>query len=371
MFFVYFVGSTAITLFFIKVILFGKDKMKLPSWQMWGYLSAIFVSTIFTSHAYTSLWGYYSRFNGGLVSYLVFFGLYIVVVNFLNRERAKKILTAVGLSLFPVSLYGMFQISQQTRIFSTLGQPNWLASYIVFVLPLVIGLAVSEKENLKKYFWMATIIFAFANLWFTSSLSGVAGLLVSFLYLASSYRKKVFNKWVLIGLTVCLIFGAFNYGFIKDRVSDALVISTDPTSYKVSDPGLIRMGLWQGSLRLSTSSPKNFLVGTGPETFPYQFPFFRPDFLNYSSEWDFILNKPHNFYLEILVESGILALIFYGAIMFKAIFLSEKNGINKFLVAGLLGFFATNFFGWPTVYTSLLFWLWLAILGSSIKSEFQ
>ncbi len=105
---------------------------------------------------------------------------------------------------------------------------------------------------------------------------------------------------------------------------------------------------------MATSSPKNLLLGIGPETFPYEFPFFREDFLNYSSEWDFILNKPHNYYFEILVELGVIALVFYLLIMVKTL-----GHENKFMVAGVLGFYVTNIFGWPTVCTSLLFWIWL------------
>jgi len=357
MFFVYFVGSTLLAVFLTSRILFGGKKLMLPDWRVLGFLGLIFLSTIFSSHFYTSIWGYYSRFNGGLVSYLVFFGIYFVGINFLDQGKKKKVINAVCLSLFPISLYGIFQISEYDRIFSTLGQPNWLASYIVFVLPVVVGLAVREKEDLKRYFWMATAGFALVNLWFASSLSGVLGLVASFLYLAVVFRKKVFNKWTLVGLLVFLLFGAMNLSFFKDRMSDALVFSTDPESYKVSDPGLIRAGLWEGSLNMSVANPKNLLLGVGPETFPYEFPFFREGFLNYSSEWNFILNKPHNYYLEILVETGALALIFYFLIMFKTF--KHKN---KFMVAGLVGFYATNFFGWPTVYTSLLFWLWLSFM---------
>jgi len=232
------------------------------------------------------------------------------------------------------------------------------------VLPVVIGQAIKEKEDLKRYLWVATAGFSFVCLWFTSSLSGVLGVVAGFLYLAVFYRKKIFNKWTLVGLLVFLLFGALNFSYFKDRISDALVISTNPESYKVSDPGLIRLGLWKGSLNMSVENPKNFLIGIGPETFPYEFPFFRQDFLNYSSEWDFILNKPHNYYLEILVETGLPALILYLLLMLRTLKYEDK-----FMVAGLVGFFATNFFGWPTVYGSLLFWLWLSFMNVESKNR--
>jgi O-antigen ligase len=188
-------------------------------------------------------------------------------------------------------------------------------------------------------------------------------------YLLISFRSEK-PPSAIIGISIFIVFGALNFGFIKDRVSDAVNISTDPESYNISDSGLIRVGLWRGSLSLATSSPKNFLVGTGPETFPYEFPFYRPDFLNYSSEWAFILNKPHNYYLEILTESGIFALVSYLVIVIKTIFV-RRGGMNRFLTAGLVGLFATSVFGWPTVYTSLLFWMWLALLSKKGYKSFK
>jgi O-antigen ligase len=97
------------------------------------------------------------------------------------------------------------------------------------------------------------------------------------------------------------------------------------------------------------------IIGTGPETFPYEFQKFRPPELNYSSEWDFVFNKPHNYYLELLTTIGAVGTLFYLLIVFK----SMGSG-DKFYVPGLVAFYVTNVFGWPTVTTALLFWLFLA-----------
>jgi len=355
--FVYIVGSTIVFLWLLMRLLFGGKRVVLPGKEIILYLGVILLSTLFSSHVYTSVWGYYSRFNGGLMSFLVFFGIYLVGINFFDDKKAEILTDFICLSVFPVSLYGIFQIFEHSRIYSTLGQPNWLAAYLVFLLPLLIDRILKADENLKKYFWVTTLVIAFINLWFAHSLSGLVGLIVGLVYIIIKFRKKVLNRWGLLAALAFLVISLLNISFFKDRISDALTLSTDPQSYNVSDPGLIRLGLWKGSVRTAFSSPRNLLLGTGPETFPYQFPFFREDFLNYSSEWDFILNKPHNYYLEILVESGAVALVVYFFIMVKTL-----KAKNTFLVAGLVGFYATNIFGWPTVCTSLLFWMWLIMI---------
>jgi O-antigen ligase len=126
-------------------------------------------------------------------------------------------------------------------------------------------------------------------------------------------------------------------------------------SHKTVDAGFIRLGLWEGTIKMFFDSPKKFLLGIGPETFPYQFPFYRPPSLNFSSEWDFILNKPHNYYLEMCAETGIFSLFFYLLILIKGI-LRKHPWVPSLLVS----FAIVNFFGWPTVTTSLYFWIIMA-----------
>ncbi|MFC1722461.1 hypothetical protein ACFL0C_02320, partial [Patescibacteria group bacterium] len=95
---------------------------------------------------------------------------------------------------------------------------------------------------------------------------------------------------------------------------------------------------------------------------------YREDILNYSSEWNYILNKPHNYYLELWSESGIFALIFYLVLGLRL--LKSKN---YYLSAGVLGMLITNIFGWPSVTISLIFWLWLSFIDveESNKGIFQ
>ena len=117
--------------------------------------------------------------------------------------------------------------------------------------------------------------------------------------------------------------------------------------------------MWKSTVDLIFSSPKIFLIGAGPETFPYVFQKFRESSLNYSSEWSYILNKPHNYYLEVFSEKGIIGLLIYLYVVIYT--LRSKNFL---LTPALFGFYITNIFSWPTVSTSLVFWIMLAYLNS-------
>ena len=150
------------------------------------------------------------------------------------------------------------------------------------------------------------------------------------------------------------------------------------------DTSKIRLIVWRGAINLWQSSPKNMLIGTGPETFAYNFLPYRPKELNQTSEWDFLYNKAHNEYIDILVEQGLIGftayLILLGifvrqflSINSKLQITSSKNTKYKILdtkylsvalLSGWIGFLVTNFFGFTVVPTALLFWLYPAILVS-------
>lgn len=115
------------------------------------FLVSQIISTIFSLDQYVSFWGYYSRFNGGLLSTITYTLLYYAFVS--NLEK-KHILRSLHVTLFSgiiVALWGLpshfgydptcfvfrgsFDVACWTdafqpkiRIFSTLGQPDWLAA---------------------------------------------------------------------------------------------------------------------------------------------------------------------------------------------------------------------------------------------------
>ena len=371
-YFVYFIGIT-IFLVFCILLLFSKVKVRFPSLPVLFYLSAAIISTIFSSHLYTSVWGYYTRFNGGLISIMVFVGIYLVFSSALKKDNISNILSLLTINSIPVSIFGISQhYAGVTRIYTTIGQPNWAAAYIAMIIPLT--LFRYFRVNGRGVFLFGVIyLLEFACLWFTYSMSGFLGFLASLFVLFILNRKEFLNKRVFVKavpiVVLSVLIAVLNLGVFRQRVEDILIDvrkvafasvyaleNASAVSNTLSDPGFIRNGLWEGTLKLATSSPKVLFVGTGPETFPYAFQPFRTKILNYSSEWDFVFNKPHNYYLEILATMGILGLVSYGILMFKV--LRTKH---PFLVPSLVSLFVSNIFGWPTVATTLVFWIYLAV----------
>ncbi len=400
MYFVYFVGFTLIFVFSLSRILNSKkQKLKLPNILVLGFIAITVLATVFSSHLYTSIWGYYSRFSDGLVSLLVLTGIYIVGINVFadfGKRGVEKLLLTPVFALIPISVFGIVQhlsMEPGERVSSTFGQPNWLAAYIAMLLPIVFYFALSETyAKYFRWFLVGVFVISYATMWFTYSLSGVLGFIFGMGAVVVLNLEKVRANKFLVGTLVglCFLVSALNPGVYGARLKDIVIdigkvnaqtqelqgsgelqekntqvqgeVTADATSTtvspkQVSDAGFIRLGMWRGTLDLALSSPKVFIIGTGPETFPYTFQQFRPADLNYSSEWDYILNKPHNYYLELLAEIGIFGLLVYLTIVVWSL---KKR--HAYIAPALLAYYVSNFFGFPVVTTGLLFWVLLAIL---------
>lgn len=401
MFFVYYIAVFLSSLFLIDWLKADKEKGKnmieSPSVAVLIYIFIFILSVIFSSHLYTSVWGYYTRFNGGLVSLVAFFVIYFVARNKLTLSEFEHLILISLIGVIPVAFYAILQhfglqdfawkTDSVERVFSTFGQPNWLAQYFVFLITIALNQAIFGEN--RKIFWSVVYLLGFSGLWFTYSISGLAGLVVSLLVFVIIFLRdsdifsadaKKFGLLMFLSLLIAILNPGLFGRRIKDLQTDlrffisittvsyaqsdsfsrpgtpaAAPSPTESDSYKVSDPGYIRKGLWSGTWNLINASPRNFIFGTGPETYPYAFQYFRPQSLNYSSEWNFVFNKPHNYYLQIWAESGLLGLVSYGFLIY---WFWKK--LPKFLIPGLAGFLVTNIFGWPVVATSLIFWLWVA-----------
>lgn len=411
--FVYIIGS-AIAFILFKQLIEGKLKVK----QMLSPISILVLlflfsnalSTVFSMSHYTSVWGYYSRFNGGLASITIFSLLYFAFSYALNSQQKKEVLDFALLSTIPVCLYaiaqhfgfekGFWEEDSSARVFSTFGQPNWLSAYLVLIYFYAFEKAL--HSNFKKPLFFLLCL-NYAAFWFTYSLSGILGFafgLVFFLILSlrgvkddvpisldcfalsglAMTRAREGCRKLIFGLLVFIfIFSLLNLGILKPKIKDSLLdIKNTISQYTIAyaseenpkrnfgDTTGIRIHLWKGTFNLIKSSPKNFWVGTGPETFPYSFINFRPLELNYSSEWNFVFNKPHNYYLELWANLGLIGLVVYLA-LYRTVLKNAVSAGYVGIFSGLVAYFVSNFFGWPTVSTNLIFFLFVAVINNHEK----
>ncbi|MEP7166710.1 MAG: O-antigen ligase family protein [Candidatus Woesebacteria bacterium] len=390
------------------------------------FVGSQILSTVFSIDPHTSLYGYYSRFNGGLFSVLSYTILFYSAADIITKENLNWFIKSFFLGAGLTALYafpehfghspscllitGSFDAhcwvqDVQTRVFGTLGQPNWLAAYMAVALPLVATKIIGRKWSVDKLFpavlWpLAFALYALVLL-YTKSRSGIlaAGIALTVqivvFFLVRPHQKikdissSLFPFIVFALLTLCIT------NPVKDKLFSILHISsqtsvstgqTQPSGTQLesggSESGDIRRVVWTGALRVWQRYP---IFGSGVETFAYSYYKDRPKEHNLLSEWDFLYNKAHNEFLNYLATTGIvgfgLYISMYGSFIllpFWWIYRKQPRSVLSghrsiaievtdtepysfstilFLTAGscaLLGLGVSNFFGFSTVVVSFL-----------------
>ncbi|VVA43615.1 conserved membrane hypothetical protein [Candidatus Roizmanbacteria bacterium] len=385
-----------------KKIILKKTPLDIPI--MVFFISQV-ISTIISIDRNTSIFGYYGRFNGGLLSIICYIILYYAFVsNVVNIEKLLKsiivssllvILWAIpghfGRDLTCLLFTGKFSNScwdnttlafrPELRAFSTLGQPNWLGAYLA--VGFFIGLyylikKVETRHALSQQIIASIYLFLnFSMILFSRSRSAIFAVIVGlilFISYFSFFIKTNLKKYLIILLFVTVIpIILFKTG--ENKVDKYLTIKTyqnfftkqssppvkelpAPNTSQVSESFDIRKIVWEGAWKLALKYP---LFGTGVETFAYSYNFVRPLSHNLTSEWDYVYNKAHNEYFNYLATTGFIGLgsylLFIGIFIIYAIKKIKKDILSLSLFVGWLTILITNFFGFSTTTTQLFFYL--------------
>jgi O-antigen ligase/Flp pilus assembly protein TadD len=366
-------------------------------WPLIVFLIILVLSSIFSLDFRTSIFGYYSRFNGGLLSILSYTLLYWAYVSNMDEKMSKKsvvfLLISTGIASF-LAILEHFGFSTtcglmgagwnnscwvqdvQNRVYSTFGQPNWLAATIITLIPILFGFTLIKKgDSIKtnKFIsvYFLSIIF-FITLLFTKSRSGLLGFAIADLVFCGlilfKFKKEFIQQLVIFNIIFVILISVIGtpwnssiFKFSDFKESKTENISTSPSLESGgTESGTIRKIVWKGAFKIWTNYP---ILGTGPETFAFAYPMFKPLEHNLTTEWDFVYNKAHNEYLNYLATTGTLGFISYltliGFIVYQLFQNKSKFGIS--LLAGFISILVTNFFGFSVVPTSLLFFLLPAI----------
>lgn len=411
------------------------------------FLLSQVISTVFSLDRHVSLWGYYSRFNGGLLSIITYIFLYYAFVsNFQEDAKTiiKRLIFVALSSAIVVSLWGLpshfgydptcflfrgsldvacwtSDFQPMIRIFSTLGQPDWLSAYLSILFPITIAFFIKSTffkgaNNKKPQFSKKLAVFAvfsflmfllfYVDIAYTRAKSGFLATWFSIAFFAASYaflelrnrNNKIKNlsldfKLLLLTLvsivTVTFFIGTsfvridsnFSFDGLKSRFikspavtkTVAKPVAATPKPALVSgelggtDSGTIRLLVWEGAIKAWIHNP---IFGTGVETFAFAYYKYRPEAHNLTSEWRYLYNKAHNEYLNYLTTSGAFGLLTYLSMIGLFLFLSlkylwkNKGGDTNnrkvlvlALVSGYISILISNFFGFSVVIVNLFMFL--------------
>jgi len=479
------------------------------------FLISEVISTFLSLDPHTSVWGYYSRFNGGLLSIFSYVFLFYAFVTNLKEEESedkkgfefkkvyifiagiivffvgvlissqikssgdvgipyqmfanlltvfaafavimfaaprgiiKKSFYAILSSAFLVVLWGLpshfgydptcllfrgtldvscwtTEFQPKIRIFSTLGQPDWMAAYLAALIPLIGVIFINFTSESKivfsktfafltnQRFWVATCFFiffilAYLALLYTRARSAIPAIWIViplllawyfWFYIKPKFDLKKLNldfklaALLFLSIAVVTFFAGQPFGqlqkfefqnlvshFAKPAATKTAakpIAASTPASSPVStgelggtDSSTIRLLVWRGAIDIWKH---NLIFGSGLETFAYAYYQYRPAAHNLTSESKFLYNKAHNDYLNYLATTGTVGLGTYLLMIGTFLFFSARHLFKKrkklsqkdFLIVALLGGYGTilltNFFGFSVVMMNILFYIFPAFI---------
>lgn len=357
----------------MKLGLTKKPVVNIPPLYKTGliFLAVLILVTIFSIDQHVSWFGYYDRWNGGLWSWFSYAVIFYAIAQ-LSRDKLMWLIKASLLSSVAVSTWGFLEHfgidasywvqDVKSRVFSTLGQPNWLAAYLAMLFPWIIYYYLKVNTKLERLCFYILAVLNFIVFIFTYSRGGNLGLaaavVIFFILIGDKLIRTHWKRLMMLTLSCVAILILF-----ATPLTQTLFGSTPHreigTLETGDETGNIRLIVWDGALQIFYHHP---ILGTGLETFGESFYQYRPAAMNYNSEWDFLFNKAHNEYLNYLATTGIIGLLTYFLLLASYYGQSLRTIINHHPESSLLaaslasttGYLVQNIFSFTVVPLAIL-----------------
>lgn len=375
----------------LKSIEFKRSPLDIPILILWLVLLIV---TLLSRERYLSFFGDFSFLSFSFVGLSFFFIFYFLVVQILSG--ISEVLKAIYLLLISGGISVLYFILRVTKLFAW---PSWslptfspihtsntlFGVFLAVILLMSLGFLAVRKQNL------GVDIFSFITL----ILSGAALLMIGF---------KIVWIIVAIALFLMLVFFLTHVEEVRTvwtSVSFAILVMAllfiflgVPRFFTVNLPLEVSLGgnvSWQITTSVLKDGARNFIFGTGPATFMYDFSQFRPADFNNNFAWNIRFRQPYNTAFEIGSTTGLLGTLSFLLVILMVLGLvitvwlrqilemrrkkkavaAEANVIKPFsssplifwsLVGGwltlMIAFFVVNF---GAVHW-LLFWLFLGLM---------
>lgn len=351
------------------------------------FLLLLFISSVFGVHFRKSFWGAEERFTAwfyllhAFLFYLAATSVFKTKKDWLkffgaNVIAANLVFGVALLSLFGVKFWG---VDLGTRISGTLGNPIFLAAYLILNLGLALYLFFAGS-GWKKIVWFILAFFLAAGVILAQSRGAFLGLLAGCFAGLSFYIFKNKNRMArilaLIFLSIVIFAIALLFIFRDTAFVKRSAVLNRLASTAQAGTGSTRLMNWSMAWEGIRERP---VLGWGMEGFDVVFnKYYQPKLLKYSyyETWS---DKPHNKILEAAVDGGVIGLASYLSIFGAAIFLIfKKLSRNKIslpqaaaLGGGLVAYFAQNLFAFDTPVSYLLFFALLAFINFKESEDYR
>ncbi|MBR2082645.1 MAG: O-antigen ligase family protein [Elusimicrobiaceae bacterium] len=362
---------------------------------VWGglwYLAPMLKTTIASETFLAQLWDWYAAVLWGI-------GIYLGV-RVLRKLTQENILVLIFVAVFLACCYGVlqalgldflwpFEINQfATKAFSTFGNPNFLSSAVVMLLPalLVYFMRTDSKKDFIVYGLLVLVYILYLSFGLARScwIGAVCGLIMMWMF--GTLRSLIWQRKGRVFLLALLAVGvAYSSVYmpgpgnaispVKNRVTEMSDIKLDDFSLKIPKERIFqslhqRLLMWDVSKEIFLARP---VLGSGVGNYQMAFARYQPNtLLKYPELRDLktTTNAPHNEILFQLAQGGIVGVGLF-LFMFMVLFLEvkdfavhkkecDKKQLLQAIFCGILGMLVDNMLNISlhAVVPAFIFW-WL------------
>lgn len=328
---------------------------------------------------------------------------WVVLNNCRSQTLARFFAWAVGTGIFVAILgiiqfagWGLHWIPSAGFPSSTLGYRNYAAMYTILCLPIGFYLFIESTQEKKQFFWGigTAILFIFLictrtrGAWLGFAVGIVFGLIMIVLVKTHDNQplyKSLFNAFTrqhlppaVTGTILCLLFvflippnmqgRGFNRGNSDKRSIVNNVVSIIDHERDTRKSVQTRLVIWENSLDIIQDAP---LLGIGLGNWQYEYPRYDEG----ESVWEGATPKrPHNDYIWIASELGIIGLLTYIWLLGTAFYIAyclirtvnrSRVGLPFFILLSLIALSTHALFSFPKerIAVSMFFWFCLTALA--------
>ncbi len=358
---------------------------------LFAYFCLITISLFFAQDIFLALQGGLGR-EEGYSTMIMYMLLFLAARKVKIHEEG--LFNGILISACIVSVYGILQYygfdpiprdflrASWQRSFSTMGNPNFLGSYLVLILPIAMHLFVIRKKALAGFAFGIVLLCLLSTFTRGTWLGGIVSIctypIILFLY-RDKYPGTLRRVVVIMVISGIIVLG-FNFqtgNLVFSRFASISNNAVDVfTSSELAEKaGANRIFIWKRVIELITMKP---WFGFGIENLAIPFGKMYSADMTRVFGYTMMVDKAHNEYLNIAVSSGIPSLFAYVTFIILII----KKGITRLhnehstvpLLSAILGYLVQAFFNISVVSVAYMFWVFLGLLagdGSGSENTFS
>jgi len=330
-------------------------------------------------HLPTAIHGRYERYEG-LLTLLNYGILYMLAVQvFSDYGKLSRLNKTITMSGLLVALYGVMQYFgidplpwtivpfEERRSFSTFGNPDLLAGFLVLAIPIALVEFMRANSTKDNVIFGGSLFLLFVCLLTAFTRSAWIGAVISlFAFIAFGGRAILVNprKIIFIIILAASVFAALAVFSISSGHDVTNLVERIISTVQIAEGSAKqRIEIWKAGSKMVSDKP---LLGFGPDTFRLSASRYETLEFVKTTQGATVADNAHNYIVQLVTTVGIPAAVLLVLFFVLALFLSVKRALQVKegerltylgLLAAFIGYLVHLLFGISVIGSSAVFWI--------------